>query len=498
MTTQKHFSWNSFQSKIKGHGYSPTEISFLYQEHKKGHIIKKDLNTPEQLGPRFIEGYTKTERKSPRKSPQKVKKVPISSSTPSLVMSAKFPKEIVLLSMLNMDVRDVLNFCSTNKLIAKELCNDAFWKQYAQKYGLAKEPNKTYKDLFIEGVYELWAIGNNNNSQFGKGKKKINAKLIQIQIPGNLKVRYVDSMDNMTVAIDENFDAWIFGNTTDSPEEFGLGGRVKSNQTVSPIRLNPGGIKIKRVFLVQAHSEAIRSFGGGILVDTKGGVWLFGYGPLRKFTYTKPTKVKGTGENGIIAAKAYGLHNGTLLVLDKYGVAWVLGYMKDRIYYFWYASGTRIMEPKRLVGKKTFKDVHMDRRGTYYLYDGKNKYEINNDGAYIITTNEIKGYDKLSSNIYLDSSGIVHFSSDYLEPVAIGRTVYLSSGWNKSVEVRCGILNGIIIDRGSIYGLGKNLNGQLGLPLVDLVRTPRLIPLPDGKKCHDASVGRGNIFVLLK
>lgn len=438
----------------------------------------------------------------------------ISSKTlPFPIGTRKFPDEIAQLSMLNMGVRDVLSFCSTNKLIANEVCNDIFWKKYAQKYGLSKKPNKSYKDLFIRGTYELWAIGNNHNSQFGSGSgnKSVNDQVVQIKMPDNLLIRDVDSLDNMTIVVDENFDAWVFGNTGDKPHQFGLGAKLKSELIIKPTRLNMDGVKIKRVFLNPGASYIVHSrLKGGILIDTRGGIWLFGYNSLHQNAYLTPTKVEGTGENGIVSEKAYGYYNNSLLILDVNGAVWVIGYSEGSYYYSeenQRNKSPRLMKPKRLeIGKrKKFKDVYISK-DAYYLNNGRDEYIVLTDRPIETSIIDVrKGHRKMNSQIYLDTFGYIRFNSrDWTKTTTISGVdhinvvLFWSKGWTQTTEVRCGFKNGVIIDRGNIYGVGENLNGQIGMPLSPKVKKIKHIALKDNKKCYGASVGDRNIFMLLK
>ena len=175
-------TWNLFRSELTGSGLSISEVGKLWHNYKLNKFTDEDLDKyiKRQDTDIKIKSKKTISTRSPKKhvrapisSPKRRSRSPISSpkrrsrspiTSPKRLTSdlrksksslSQQSTDIWLLMVKNMEIKDVLNLCETNKAFNKKICkNDIFWSQRLKRdFGsIKKEEGRSYYQEYVRKV----------------------------------------------------------------------------------------------------------------------------------------------------------------------------------------------------------------------------------------------------------------------------------------------------------------------------------------------------------
>jgi len=141
------FDWNQFRSHVKDTGLTPTEIKNLYQDYKDDLISLSDIPS--------VNRNRKIVPVRRRYSPRRYNYTSRSSHLENTLQNdddqniknlANQPTEIVSKFAIDLNYKDIINLCQSNKELNEKLCkNKYFW---FQKYKKQQLGNKTFKQYY--------------------------------------------------------------------------------------------------------------------------------------------------------------------------------------------------------------------------------------------------------------------------------------------------------------------------------------------------------------
>lgn len=150
----KKLDWNSFQSKLRGCGYSNTDLSSLYSLYKSNQISDKvlEIEDPRRFAVEkcdLLDSYLKV-------SPTKTQADPPATKNSNML---NLPDEILFKTTDSMSIKDITALCKSNPKLNLQLCdNDKFWIRRLEKDFEIKTftPEQIYKKHYKpENMYIL-------------------------------------------------------------------------------------------------------------------------------------------------------------------------------------------------------------------------------------------------------------------------------------------------------------------------------------------------------